>query len=145
MHILVAFDGSEGARAALREAVQLARATNGDLIVLDVVQPRADAANVVATSMAEAVQQVVAERRAAAAGAVRELHAERAAIRVDELPRDRDVPEHIVAVAAESGADLIAISSQRAAGVRGLVLGSVTQHVLRLAEMPVMVVRPPQA
>jgi nucleotide-binding universal stress UspA family protein len=38
--------------------------------------------------------------------------------------------------------DLVAIASQRAAGVKGLVLGSVTQHVLRLSGRPVLVVRP---
>lgn len=143
MRILVAFDGSAGARAALREGVRLAAESSGELIVLDVIQPRADLGGIVAPTMAEALEQLTTERQHAAASAVRETGFNDATVRVDELPRERDVPEHIVAVAAEVGADMIVISSRRAAGVRGLVLGSVTQQVLRVSGIPVLVVRPP--
>ena len=143
MRILVAFDGSAGARAALREGARVAAESHGELIVLDVIQPRADLGGIVAPTMVQALEQLTEERRTAAQSAVREAGFSGATVRVDELPRERDVPEHIVAVATEVDADMIAISSRRAAGVRGLVLGSVTQLVLRMSGIPVLVVRPP--
>ena len=143
MRILVAFDGSVGARAALREGARVAAESQGELVVLDVIQPRADLGGIVAPTMADALAQLSAERQSVAETAVHETGFRDATVRVDALPRDRDVPEHIVAVAEEIGADMIAISSRRAAGVRGLVLGSVTQRVLRVSAIPVLVVRPP--
>ena len=48
MRLLVAFDGSDGARAALREAASLARETAASVVLLRVLNPLVDAADVVA-------------------------------------------------------------------------------------------------
>jgi nucleotide-binding universal stress UspA family protein len=49
--------------------------------------------------------------------------------------------EGILTIAAECGADLIAMASHGRGGVRRLVLGSVTDKVLRGSRQPVLIVR----
>jgi nucleotide-binding universal stress UspA family protein len=49
--------------------------------------------------------------------------------------------EQIVAAAAESGADLVAMASHGRSGLSALVLGSQTSRVLAHAKVPVLVLR----
>ncbi|MDP2327418.1 MAG: universal stress protein [Dehalococcoidia bacterium] len=143
MNFLVAYDGSEGSRAALREAATLATASQATVEVVRLLDPRADATHVVADTTTAAVAQVVREWTA-------ELERDLAGLGVQAtgsvvvIERGEDIPDAIVRVARERGAQIIVISSRRASGFRGLVLGSVTQHVLRLAPCPVLVVQPPE-
>ena len=55
MRLLVAYDGSEGARAALREAMALARAAGAEVLLLHVLNPLADPADVVASTTEAAI------------------------------------------------------------------------------------------
>ena len=57
MRLLVAFDGSEGAHLALREAASLARETGAAVSLLRVLNPLLDAADVVAMEVRD--QQIV--------------------------------------------------------------------------------------
>ncbi|MNL89210.1 Universal stress protein [compost metagenome] len=50
--------------------------------------------------------------------------------------------EGIVRVVENTGADLIVIGSNGRRGLEKLMLGSVTQRVLRSVHIPVMVVKP---
>lgn len=51
--------------------------------------------------------------------------------------------ETIVEVASQRGADMIALSSHGRTGLRRLVLGSVTEAVVRHSHVPVLVFPPP--
>lgn len=141
MNFLVAYDGSEGSRAALREAVNLATATQGSLEVVRLLDPRSDASDVVADTTDAAVEQVVQRWTA-------EIERDIAGLGVSVrgsvvvIERSEDIPGAIVRVAQERNAQVVVISSRRATGLRGLVLGSVTQEVLRQSPCPVLVVRP---
>lgn len=140
MRLLVAFDGSEGARAALREASALARETGAQVVLLHVLNPLLDAADVVAPTTSAAMLVVSARARAALEAAVADsgLDAHAATCEVEELRHGEDDAEAIERVAAEQEATMIVISSRR---VASMMLGSVTQHVLRHAPCPVLVVR----
>lgn len=143
MKLLVAFDGSEGARAALREATALVRETGAEVVILQVFNPLIDAADVVAPNT-EAAMAVVTERaRSAMATAMAHVGLEpnEATREIREIRHGEDVAEAIERVALEQDATMIVISSRRVASVAGMVLGSVTQHVLRHAPCPVLVVR----
>lgn len=142
MKILVAFDGSEGARAALRSGIDLARAANAELLAMHVLDPRADAGDVVAPTTEQAMEQVSAAARKALSDAIAEADGVAAEVAIGEVRRGDDVPETLARAAREQGADILVISSRRASGVAGLLLGSVTQQVLRLSPCPVLVVRP---
>lgn len=139
MRLLVAYDGSDGARASLREAAGLARAAGGEVLLLRVLNPLTDARDVVAPTTEQAMAVVVARERQALAAAAAETPG--ADVLVVEQARGEDAAETIERVAAERAASMIVIGSCRAAGMKGLVLGSVTQHVLRHAPCPVLVVR----
>lgn len=143
MRLLVAFDGSDGARIALREAAALARETGAAVVLLHVLNPLLDAADVVAPTTDAAMLVVSAAARTALEAAVADagLDASKATCVVEELRHGEDDAEAIERVAAEQDATMIVMSSRRVASVAGTVLGSVTQHVLRNAPCPVLVVR----
>lgn len=142
MRLLVAFDGSEGALAALQEAAALARETSASVIVLRVLNPLVDAADVVAPSTDAAMLVVTERARASLSSAIASAGLDVASVEIEvvECDRGEDVAEVIERVAGSSGATMIVISSRRAASISGAVMGSVTDHVLRNAPCPVLVV-----
>ncbi|TAK74256.1 MAG: universal stress protein [Dehalococcoidia bacterium] len=134
MRFLVAWDGSDGARAALRQARALAGA-GGQIDLVHVLNPLLDAADVEAPSRHEAMA-IVSER----ARTEMTAHADGAGQHIIVLEHGEEVPDRLLQEAARLHADIIVIASRRAAGLRG-VLGSVTQQVLHDTTLPVLVVR----
>jgi len=143
MRLLVAFDGSEGARAALREAASLARETGASVVLVQVLQPLIDAAQVVAPTTEVAMRTVTEQARAglAAAIAASGIDAGKAEAVVEPVQRNEDEAEAIERIAREQAATMVVISSRRVASVTGALLGSVAGHVVRHAPCPVLVVR----
>jgi nucleotide-binding universal stress UspA family protein len=143
MRLLVAFDGSEGARAALREAASLARETGAPVTLLRVLNPLLDASDVVAPSTEAAMVIVTAREQAAleAAAAGTSFGAGTVECIVAETGHGDDTAEVIEREAARLGATMVVISSRRVASVIGALLGSITDHVIRNAPCPVLVVR----
>lgn len=142
MLLLVAYDGSDGAEASLAMASTLARAADAEVLLLRVLNPRTAAVDVVAPTTEQAMAVVEARERQALAAAADAGDTPAAQTLVALQERGEDVAETIERIATERAASIIVIGSRRAAGVAGLVLGSVTQHVLRNAPCPVLVVRP---
>ena len=143
MRILVAYDGSDGAQEALKVAANLVRDSNGELVVCHVLDPRIDAADVVAPSRDAAMLEVRGRARSAIEAATADLGVA-IVVLVEELRRGEDPAERLVSVAATEQLDLIAVASRRASGLRGL-FGGVSQEVLRLSPCPVVVVRPDES
>ena len=141
MRILIALDGNAESEATLAPAERLVRATGGDALLLSVMDPYIDVANVVADSRHEAMISVVAERRAYLERCAQQLDGLPVTILPEVLERGEDVPSAIVRVCREQQADMIVVASKQASGLRGLLLGSTAQQVLRLAPCPVLVVR----
>lgn len=135
MRILVAWDGSDGAQAALRQAQVLAGA-GGQVDLVQVLNPLIDAADIQAPSTREAMA-ILTERSHAAMAQAATAGMGQAVVVLD---RGEDVPNRLLKEAQQRQADLVIIASKRAAGWRG-VLGSVTQQVLQDATLPVLVVR----
>ncbi len=134
MRFLVAWDGSDGAQAALRQARALA-GSDGQIDLVQVLNPLIDAAEIEAPSRREAMA-IVSERARTAMAA----HAAGAGQHVIALEHGEEVPDRLLQEAARLNADVVVIASRRAAGLRG-VLGSITQQVLHDAKLPVLVVR----
>ncbi len=143
MRFLVAYDGTDGARAALTAAARFAVAASADVTVLHVLNPLLDAADVPAPTTREAMAQVSARARTEIESVASSL-ALPVDIRVEPLTRGEDDWEHIVHSAQDIGADLIAIGSRRAGGLAGGILGSVSRSVVQHSHCPVLVVRPDQ-
>ena len=64
MRILVALDASQAAETTLEPAERLAREANAEVVLLSMLDPMVDAADIVADSRADAMEQKTAERRA---------------------------------------------------------------------------------
>lgn len=143
MRLVVAFDGSEGAQAALREASALARECGAEVVVLRVLNPLVDAADVVAPTTKDAMAVVAKREQAAldAAVAASGLDAAHTTALIELSEHGEDIAETINRVATEQHATMIVISSRRAVGAIGTILGSVTRQVLGNAPCPVLVVR----
>ena len=141
LKVLVAFDGSDGAEAALQVAARLVREAGGPVLLLHVLNPSSDAADVFAASQREALEIVVQRERDALAARAAALESVETEVRCELLERGEDAWHGILRVAGEWNADFIAIASRRAAGLGGALLGSVTSGVLQHSDVPVLVVR----
>ena len=143
LDILVAVDGSEHGAAALRTAEQLAREEHARLTVITAVPPVPAMAQLTpgsVTALAD-VEHLMGE-----AGA-------RIRAQVDALAEDLSVTSLVVAGQPapvilgrlrEANHDLLVMGTRGLGRVGSALLGSVSQHVLHEAEVPVLVVRAPR-
>lgn len=142
-HVVVAYDFSSTADVALERAVELAcRAPEHVLHFVTVLDPRTglglDPGATIDYRYAEQLQRDLLDRLHAifaVRGPTSEVH-----FFVHVLIGDA-VPE-ILAVAEDVGADMIVLGSHGRTGVRRVVLGSVSESIVRAAGCPVIVARP---
>ena len=140
MNFVVAYDGSDGARRAAQETVPLARATNGALVLVHVLDSRVAAAGVQAPSTDEAMKVVIQTAEKEAGDFAQGLMAG-ARVRVEVQDRGEDRAEAIIRIADQEQAGAIAIATRRAGGLTGSLLGSVTQQLIRDSHRPVLVIK----
>jgi nucleotide-binding universal stress UspA family protein len=136
--ILLATDLGPASSDAVDEAIDLAQRLRSQLLVLSVIEP----ANLRLPGgrTAARVDQVRDERsRVAAAFAARGRNA---GVPVRFLIWDGDPRDAILEAATAEGADLIVVGTHGRGGLERLLLGSVSEHVIRHADVPVLVVRP---
>lgn len=140
--ILVPVDGSDHAREAAEHAIDLAEQCGATLHVMSVVWtgtpyagweapglPQTD----LISSLEEQAQRVIDE--------VVDL-AERSGIEsVEVLEASEQVAARILAYADQADVDLIVMGTHGRSGIARFLLGSVAEHVLRQANVPVMTVR----
>ena len=141
-HILVAIDGSDHARQALVEAIDLARATNATLTVMTVV-PKA---NPWALGGGYYVPVNLDElQRQAECNYERTLGTAIAAWVPDDMPvtgivRRGAVAATIVDQAITGHHDLVVVGSRGRGELRSRLLGSVSHHVVQTSPVAVLVV-----
>jgi nucleotide-binding universal stress UspA family protein len=123
--ILLATDTSAASRAAEDQAFDLAVRLGARLVVLSVVSGAPSARS----SRQLAVETIVQRARAGGATAT-------------GLTWEGDAGESIVEASESESADLIVVGTHERGTVGRLFLGSVSDHVVRHARCPVMVVRP---
>jgi nucleotide-binding universal stress UspA family protein len=123
--ILLATDASQASTAAEDHAVELAARLGARLLVLSVVSGTPTARD----ERQLAVESIVQRARAAGADA-------------QGMTWDGVAGESIVDAAEAESADLIVVGTHERGAVGRLFLGSVSDHVVRHARCPVMVVRP---
>lgn len=146
--ILVTLDGSLLAERALEPAVQLARVTGAELILLRVVAPIELWAPFVEIEPAFEVAQEQHERETAVyLEEVRDrLLEEHEALQVRTVALRGPVAETITDYARQNDVDLIVISSHGRSGISRWLYGSVAEKVLRGARCcSTLVVRHDQA
>lgn len=138
--ILVALDGSVLAESALSNALDLAEKNDAKLSLLRAVEIHA----LPGTDKVEAQVLAIHEAEDYLAAVVRRL-ADRGFRRVETHVWYGPPAAAIVEAATAQQADLIAMSTHGRSGLGRLLLGSVTESVLRGTTTPILIVRPDSA
>lgn len=144
--ILVAVDGSHTSELALREAINLAKALEGQLRIVHAVDEisfnwdaeYADPAEIW-KAMAETGRDILNRAAATVAEAEAGLKADTKLIEIDTL--GRRIPEVIVEEAEAWPADLIVVGTHGRRGLSHVFLGSVAEGIVRVATQPVLLIR----
>jgi nucleotide-binding universal stress UspA family protein len=141
--ILCPLDLSEFSATAFDYAQSLARHYHGKLFVQHVVQPVLSAYPTYLNL--EVVGQVFSGLRGHAEEQLKELVRKqtRWGIPIEAIVQEGDVTETILALAGAREVDLIVMGTHGRRGLDHLLLGSITEKVLRKARCPVLAVRQP--
>ncbi|WP_233808253.1 universal stress protein [Paraburkholderia sp. HP33-1] len=147
-HILVALDGSDFSKRALKEAVSLAALTKGvvhPVYVVDKTPLFSYAGYYDPLALVEAMrkdgQSVLEEAEQACVDAEVPCRAEM----VESESLSDDVASTVLRHAEQIHADLLVLGTHGRRGVRRLVIGSVAERVLRFSRCPVLLLREPGA
>jgi nucleotide-binding universal stress UspA family protein len=146
-HVLVLIDASEESEAIIETALSVARAGNGHITLLHVVQPVpliipeygtpvTGAPGVADMELTERVAAAARERLGALAMRVSQGVDVNTAVVIDTR-----IAHAILDFAAETTADLVALTT-RGRGASRLIVGSIADKVLRGSNLPVLIKRP---
>ena len=143
--ILVATDGSSLSKKAVTSAIALAAQNDADLVALTVVPryPKTYLEGAMAFSHEDIarVEQQWAQSAELTLEAV-SARAKAAGVRIKTAAIHSDlVAEAVIAATKKHKSDLIVMASHGRKGIKRLLLGSDTQHVLTHSTLPVLVLR----
>jgi nucleotide-binding universal stress UspA family protein len=141
--IVVGTDGSDTARKAVEEAIDLAKAIGAEVCLVSAYEPVPKARlREEARQAPEDLQWMVNPREEVdatlsdAADVVRE-----AGLDVQTFAREGDPADAILDVAEERGADLIVVGNKGMTGARRFLLGSVPNRISHHAPCSVLIIR----
>jgi nucleotide-binding universal stress UspA family protein len=141
--IVVGTDGSETARKAVQEAIDLAKAVGAAVVVVSAYEPVPQARlREEARQTPDDLQWMINPREdvdatlSDAAGVIRD-----AGLEVETFAREGDPADAILDVAEERDADLIVVGNKGMTGARRFLLGSVPNKVSHHAPCSVLIVR----
>ncbi len=143
--ILVATDGSDLSKTAVRSAIELAAAIGAELIALYVV-PRYpvsyfEGGITISVEDIAGIEKQWNDKGQAVVDAVQQ-EAQAADVKAIAVVSQSDlVAESIMAAAKKHGCDLVVMASHGRKGIKRVLLGSETQHVLTHSTVPVLVLR----
>ncbi|MBL8371989.1 MAG: universal stress protein [Burkholderiaceae bacterium] len=144
-HILVPVDGSATSFKAVDKAVDLAKAFDGKVTVIYVIDPYPFTG--VGTDFAYGQATYLSAASAEANDSIRAAREriEAAGVSLESTVVENHTPwRGIIETANAIEADLIVMGSHGRRGLEKMVLGSVAQRVLQHADQPVLVVRAPE-
>jgi len=143
--ILVCTDGSPLSKKAVSSAIGLAALAGAELVALKVV-PRYpmsyfEGAVALAPDEVGRIEKSWAEQGQAVVDAV-QAAAEKKGVKTRAVTMRSDlVAESIIAATRKYRCDLIVMASHGRKGIKRILLGSETQHVLTHSQVPVLVLR----
>ncbi len=134
--ILLPTDGSEGNNRAVRQAIDLASETGAELHVLFVVEEMPYAPEMMDDRVEARLREIGEE-------AIEDIRkrADEAGVELRTAIEDGVPHRSILEYADTEGVDLIVMGTQGRSGLDRYLLGSVTERVVRSAEIPVLTVR----
>jgi nucleotide-binding universal stress UspA family protein len=138
--VLLATDLERASAHAAERALDLAERLRSPLLIVSVIDPTG--LRLPGGGYTRRIDQVRAARESSAQQLVDD--GRRRGVPVRFLVWHGDPGESIIAAADAEGAEMIVVGSHGRAGVNRLLMGSVSEYVVRHAACPVLVVRPPQ-
>jgi len=133
--ILLATDLSSASAGATDQALELSRALHADLLVVSVIDP----ASPLSSGPLPRMDQRRAARELAAQAIV--VKGRRIGVSVSFLVWEGEPGPAIVEAAESEAVDMIVVGTRGRNRVERFVLGSVSDHVVRTAPCPVLIVR----
>jgi len=134
--ILLATDLSTASEGAAEQAIQLAHDLRADLLVVSVIDPRPILGT--GPTVGRMGQRRAAREQVAQAIVV---NGRRAGVKVNFLVWEGEPGPAIVEAAMAEAADLVVVGTHGRSRVARMVLGSVSDHVVRHAPCPILIVR----
>ncbi|HSD23315.1 MAG TPA: universal stress protein [Solirubrobacterales bacterium] len=137
--ILLALDGSEGAKRAIPFAAGLARESQSRIVIAHIDERMGTRGQAPIDIEEEEIQaEIQALVKELATGGI-----EAKVEIVEMISRGAEIAHAIADVAEKSNADLIVTGTRGRSEVAGLLVGSVTQRLLQIAKQPVLAVPAP--
>lgn len=139
--IISATDGSDGAERALTVAADLAKAANGELLIVNVSQDKLSSAELrllerLRISEGDALDEI-SQRILAKAKAIAQ---DRGAMSIETMSGAGDPAKVLMEIADLKHADAIAVGRRGLGQLEGLLVGSVSQTLSSLAHCAVIIV-----
>ena len=139
--ILVPLDGSPLAEAVLPHAEALAKSERAEIVILRV--PVTPAAEYFARDPQASIQiRKDIENEAEKYVNEKVLQLKKDHVKASGMTREGLAPDTILAVAEETHADIIAMSTHGRTGVQRWLMGSVADKIIHHAHIPVMLIHP---
>jgi nucleotide-binding universal stress UspA family protein len=143
--ILVATDGSTLSKKAVNTAISLAALCGAELVALKVVprypQSYFEGSIPLSVEDVKRVEKQWSEDGQAVVDAVKKTAAAKGVTVKAVTVKSDLVSDAVIAAATKHKADLIVMASHGRRGIKRLLLGSETQHVLTHSHIPVLVLR----
>jgi nucleotide-binding universal stress UspA family protein len=143
--ILVATDGSKLSKKAVSSAIDLAAVCGAELVALKVVprypQSYFEGGIALENNEVPAVEQRWADEGKAVVDAVKKAADAKGVKSKAVVVKSDVVSDALLAAAKKHQCDLIVMASHGRKGIKRLLLGSETQHVLTHSSIPVLVLR----
>ena len=141
--IVVGTDGSETAKEAVRQAIQLAREVGATLHVVSAYQPVSSARVRAESQQLPGDLQWTVNEREDVEATLEEAAGQASAVGLpaEVYVRQGDPADSILDVAEERGADLIVVGNKGMTGAKRFLLGSVPNKVSHHAPCSVLIIR----
>jgi universal stress protein A len=145
VHVLVATDGSSNSLNAARRAADLLRGADHVTLLYVITEIPGDDAGGIEGSMftPDEIDRLWTQELADAREELEKTAASLTTADVDKRVELGDIAGTICRVAEELAVDVIVVGSHGRTGLQRLFLGSTSEHVVRHAPCPVLVVRQP--
>lgn len=143
--ILVATDGSDLSTTAVNSAIELAAAIGAELVALYVV-PRYpvsyfEGGITISVEDIARTEKQWSDKGQAVVDAVQEQAKAQGVTAKAVVAQSDLIAESIMSAATKHGCDLVVMASHGRKGIKRVLLGSETQHVLTHSTVPVLVLR----
>lgn len=133
--ILLPTDGSEGSEAPLEHALSLAEKYDSELHVIFVADIRVDSSNDIWTNVLGQLEEVGDEATNEIVDKIKDSDVEVVKEVIRGIPH-----QEINSYAEKNDIDLITMGTHGRTGVDRILLGSVTEKIVRTSEVPVLTV-----